>query len=260
MRADLYLCENGFVESRTKASRLISESKVMIDGRLIKKASENVTYGEHSVEILEADKYVGRGGLKLEGALESFKLDVSGKRCIDVGASTGGFTDCLLQNGAASVCAVDSGRGQLHDKLLSDLRVTSVEGFNARELTSDEFGCFDIAVIDVSFISQTLLHAPISSVLTDGAYFISLIKPQFEAGKSALGKNGIVKNPRDRESAILRVVESAAICGLGLEGLIRSPIEGGDGNREYLALFTKGSKGSFTEETLKRLTKILCAN
>ena len=260
MRADLYLCDYGFVESRTKASRLISEGKVLLDGKLLKKASEDVSDGEHTVEILEADKYVGRGGLKLEGALESFKVDVTGKRCIDVGASTGGFTDCLLQSGALSVCAVDSGRGQLHDKLLCDERVISVEGFNARGLTPEKFGLFDIAVTDVSFISQTLLHGPIASVLNDGAAFISLIKPQFEAGKSALGKNGIVKNPRDRESAIMRVVESAALYSLVLEDLVRSPIVGGDGNREYLALFIKGGKGRFTDESLKRLTKILCAD
>ena len=174
--------------------------------------------------------------------------------------STGGFTDCLLQNGAKSVCAVDTGRGQLHDKLLCDDRVISIEGFNARGLNPEEFGFFDIAVTDVSFISQTLLHAPIASVLSDGALFISLIKPQFEAGKSALGKNGIVKKTRDREAAVLRVVESASLCGLTLNGLIRSPIEGGDGNREYLALFIKGAEARFTEESLKRLTKILCAD
>lgn len=260
MRADLYLCDYGFVESRTKANRLISEGKVMLDGRLIKKASEDIDDGEHAVEILEADKYVGRGGLKLEGALEAFKVDVLDKSCIDVGASTGGFTDCLLQNGAKSVCAVDTGRGQLHDKLLCDDRVISIEGFNARGLNPEEFGFFDIAVTDVSFISQTLLHAPIASVLSYGALFISLIKPQFEAGKSALGKNGIVKKPRDREAAVLRVVESASLCGLTLNGLIRSPIEGGDGNREYLALFIKGAEARFTEESLKRLTKILCAD
>ena len=258
MRADLYLCEYGFVESRTKAGRLISEGKVMLDGNRIKKPSENIDDGEHSVEILEEDRYVGRGGLKLEGALDSFKVDVRGKRCIDVGASTGGFTDCLLQNGADFVCAVDSGRGQLHEKLLCDERVTSIEGFNARGLTPDEFGFFDIAVTDVSFISQTLLHAPIASVLKEGASFISLIKPQFEAGKSALGKNGIVKKPRDRENAILRVVESAAICNLALEGLIRSPIVGGDGNREYLAIFKKGGKKMIPDDMLKRTIKEIC--
>ena len=259
MRADIYLVEYGFAESRNKASRLILDGKALIDGRPVKKPSEDVE-GEHQIEILEEERYVGRGGLKLEGAIDSFSVDVTGKRCIDVGASTGGFTDCLLQRGASFVCAIDSGRGQLHSRLLSDIRVTSIEGFNARDLTPDKFGCFDIAVTDVSFISQTLLHGPISSVLNDGGLFISLIKPQFEAGKSALGKNGIVKKPQDRIVAVNRVVESAALYELGLVGLIRSPIEGGDGNREYLALFKKGYATEFSEEFIKKLTKNLCAD
>lgn len=250
MRIDVYLVEKGFCESRNKAARLINEKKVLLDGKLVSKASLEVSDGEHIVEIVEQDRYVGRGGLKLEGALEHFGLDVSGKRCIDVGASTGGFTDCLLQKGAAHVCAVDSGRGQLHSKLLDDIRVTSVEGFNARALDAEEFGFFDLAVMDVSFISQTLLHAPVFSILRDGACFISLIKPQFESGRSALGKGGIVKKASDREIAVRRVVESAILCGFTLKGVIRSSIEGGDGNREYLALFQKGGVPTADRETI----------
>lgn len=239
MRADIYLVENNFAESRTKAGRLISEGKVTLDGRIISKPSEDISEGDHTVEISEQDRYVGRGGLKLEAALEHFGIDVKGKRCIDVGASTGGFTNCLLQRGAASVCAVDSGRGQLHKRLLDDLRVTSVEGYNARELDPDKFGSFDIAVMDVSFISQTLIHPALKNVLLDDAIFISLIKPQFEAGKQALGKHGIVKKGPDRREAVIRVINSAALCGLEPLGVINSPIEGGDGNREYLACFVK---------------------
>lgn len=239
MRADSFLTVYGYVESRTRAARLISEGKVLVDGNIVKKASEEIWGEEHEVEITELDKFVSRGGLKLEAALKSFKIDVSGKRCIDVGASTGGFTDCLLQYGAASVCCIDSGRGQLHPKVAEDARVTNREGYNARELKSEDFGMFDVAVMDVSFISQTLIHGGISRVLADGGYFISLIKPQFEAGKQALGKKGIVKDAKDRASAILRVLESAQLSGLCAEGLICSPIEGGDGNREYLALFKK---------------------
>lgn len=250
MRIDVYLVEKGFCESRSKASRLIDEKKVMLDGRVVAKASLEVSDGEHTIEIIEQDRYVGRGGLKLEGALEHFGLDVGGKRCIDVGASTGGFTDCLLQRGAAHVCAVDSGRGQLHGRLLDDIRVTSVEGFNARALNAEEFGLFDVAVMDVSFISQTLLHSAVFSVLRDGAYFISLIKPQFESGRSALGKGGIVKKASDREVAVRRVVESALLSGFTLRGVVRSPIEGGDGNREYLALFEKGGEPVADRETI----------
>lgn len=259
MRIDVYLVEKGICESRNKAARLISEGKVLLDGAKIAKASFDVPEGEHAVEITENDKYVGRGGLKLEGAIKLFGIDVTDKRCIDIGASTGGFTDCLLQHGARNVCAVDSGRGQLHQKLLSDIRVTSLEGFNAKELDPESFGRFDLAVMDVSFISQTLLHRPISSVLYDDALFISLIKPQFEAGKSALGKNGIVKKPQDRMNAVLRVIESASFCDMGLLSLERSPILGGDGNREYLALFKKGYTTEISEGKLKKLSQQLCA-
>lgn len=260
MRIDVYLVEKGYCESRNRASRLISEGKILVDGKIVTKASLDISEGEHSVVITEKEKYVSRGGLKLEGALDSFKIDVSGKKCIDVGASTGGFTDCLLQRGAKSVCAVDSGRGQLHPALLEDIRVTSVEGFNAREMTGEVFGRFDVAVTDVSFISQTLLHAPIADVLCDGGLFITLIKPQFEAGKSALGKGGIVKKPSDRACAIVKVVESASLCGFGLVDIITSPIKGGDGNREYLAVFKKGEMAALDGEQIKKRARILCAD
>lgn len=260
MRIDIYLVENGYCESRNKAARLIGEGKILLDGRAVAKASQDVGDGEHRIEITEQEKYVGRGGLKLEGALDAFRIDVSGKKCIDVGASTGGFTDCLLQRGARSVCAVDSGRGQLHPRLLEDIRVTNIEGFNARDLDGDTFGIFDLAVTDVSFISQTLLHMPISRVLSDGALFVSLIKPQFEAGKSALGKNGIVKKAKDREGAVLRVIESASLCGFALEGIVPSPIVGGDGNREYLALFVKGGEAKYADGQIKARVKQICAD
>lgn len=243
MRADTFLAQNGYAESRTRAARLISEGKIVIDGKIVQKASEDIPDGKHTVVIKELDPYVGRGGLKLEAALEHFKIDVAEKKCIDIGASTGGFTDCLLQKGAGFVFAVDSGRGQLHPSLCSDERVINIEGYNARELSRDEFGVFDVAVMDVSFISQTLIHEGLSDVLDEGAVFIGLIKPQFESGRSALGKKGIVKNEKDRESAIKRVLESAVINSLEPVGLIRSPIKGGDGNVEYLACFIKKDGG-----------------
>jgi 23S rRNA (cytidine1920-2'-O)/16S rRNA (cytidine1409-2'-O)-methyltransferase len=218
---------------------LISEGKVNIDGSVITKPSADISDGEHTVTVTDTDKYVGRGGLKLEWAIDCFSVDVKGKRCIDVGASTGGFTDCLLQNGAAHVCAVDSGSGQLHSKLLSDIRVSSYEGYNARNLDATTLGVFEIAVMDVSFISQTLIHPALSGVIKEGGIFISLIKPQFEAGRSAIGKNGIVKNSRDRENAVIRVIDSARVCGFELIGATKSPIKGGDGNTEYLACFIK---------------------
>ncbi len=258
MRIDVYLTEKSYCESRNKAARLILEGKVLLDGKIVDKPSSDVSDGEHTVEITESERFVGRGGLKIEAALERFALDVSGKRCIDVGASTGGFTDCLLQRGAAHVCAVDSGRRQLHAALREDIRVSSVEGYNARSLNAKEFGLFDVAVMDVSFISQTLIHPALAGVLRDEASFISLIKPQFEAGKGALGKNGIVKSPRDREGAILRVIESAALYGFDTVGVMRSPIEGGDGNREYLACFVKREGASCDKERLYKEIKQLC--
>ena len=239
MRADVYLTDKGFCESRTKSSRLISEGKVYVDGKRVLRASENIDDGEHTIEITEREKYVSRGGLKLEAALDHFKIDVKGKRCIDVGASTGGFTDCLLQREVRSVCAVDSGRGQLHPKVSSDNRVTSLEGCNARYLSRDEIGDFDMAVMDVSFISQTLIHKALADLLCDGAIFVSLIKPQFELERSKIGKGGIVKGAKLREDAVRRVISSARSCGFMPIGLIRSPIEGGDGNVEYLAVFKR---------------------
>ena len=258
MRADVYLTERGLCESRTKAARLISEGKVILDGKVISRPSETVSDGDHTVEITEADKYVSRGGLKLEAALDSFVIDVAGKRCIDVGASTGGFTDCLLRCGADYVCAVDSGRGQLHPSIASNERVRSFEGYNARYLSADELGKFDVAVMDVSFISQTLIHKSLSDLLLDGGIFISLIKPQFELEKSKIGKNGIVKNSSYRVDAVKRVLESARICGLAPIDLIRSPIEGGDGNVEYLAVFKRENSG-LNEKTIPDLTiKRIC--
>ena len=239
MRADVFLTEYGYVESRTRASKLIDRGCVAIDGKTLSKSSTDIPDGEHEVVISNTDRYVGRGGLKLEAALNSFDIDVLGKRCIDVGASTGGFTDCLLQSGAREVYAVDSGRVQLHKSLISDKRVVNIEGYNARELSRGDFGTFDLAVMDVSFISQTLIHPALSSLLLSGSYFISLIKPQFEAGRSAIGKNGIVKSEKDREKAIYRVIDSARSCGFRTIGLIVSPIKGGDGNVEYLVCFEK---------------------
>lgn len=254
MRADLYLVEHGYAASRTLAQKLISEGVVTVDGRPLKKPSEDVPDGAH--EVLVADTatthYVGRGGLKLEAALAAFPVDVRGATVADIGASTGGFTDCLLQNGAARIFAVDSGHGQLHPRLASDVRVRSMEGVNARylspadlartesERTGVDFdGRVGGCVMDVSFISQTLLHPTVASLLLPEGWFISLIKPQFELTGSALGKGGVVKSEKQRRAAVDRVLASAAACGLRLCGVIESPIEGGDGNHEYLAYFIK---------------------
>lgn len=262
MRADLYLTQKGYADSRTLAQKLIADGAVTVDGRVLRKASEEIPEGAHTVVVAStADtRYVGRGGLKLEGALAAFRIDPTGLTVADIGASTGGFTDCLLQKGAALVFAVDAGHGQLHPKLQGDPRVRSAEGVNARNLTPADLarvdgewraahpdgaclpafgGQVDGIVMDVSFISQTLLHPALSAILRDGGWMVSLIKPQFELTRSALSKQGIVKQERDRRAAVERVLESAAACGFEAAQVIPSPIEGGDGNREFLGYFVK---------------------
>ncbi len=261
MRADLYLTRMGYADSRTLAQKLIAEGAVLVDGRTLQKPSEDISEGEHTVTVAAtADtRYVGRGGLKLEAALTAFSIDPTGCTAADIGASTGGFTDCLLQRGAGRVFAVDAGHGQLHPRLMSDPRVRSAEGMNARNLTPAELirvenewreshseadadpftGLVDGIVMDVSFISQTLLHPALASILKGGGWMVTLIKPQFELTRSALNKQGIVKQEKDRKAAVDRVLTSAAACGFEAVSVIPSPIEGGDGNREFLAYFIK---------------------
>ena len=253
MRADVYLFSFGYAKSRSAAQALISEGGVAINGKIISKPSDNIDENsENSVEITSVQKYVGRGGYKLEYALERFAINVSGYTAIDVGASTGGFTDCLLQNGAVKVFAVDSGEGQLDSRLVGDSRVVNIEKYNARNLKREDFdGTVDIAVMDVSFISQTLIIPSLSQMLDDGALFVSLIKPQFEVGRSAVGKKGIVKNPKDRINAVKSVISFAESFGFGCFGVAESAITGGDGNIEYVAAFKKGDKSKFTID-LKR--------
>lgn len=244
MRADMFLSSFGYAKSRSSAQSMISEGSVTINGKRIEKASENVDENaENSVEITAKQKFVGRGGYKLEYALEKFGIDVKGMTAIDVGASTGGFTDCLLQRGAGRVFAVDSGAGQLDASLVSDPRVVNIEKYNARNLKITDFDSkIDIAVMDVSFISQTLIIPSLSDLLTDGAWFVSLIKPQFEVGRSAVGKKGIVKSSKDRINAVKNVVSFAENFGLGCLGVSESVITGGDGNVEYVAAFQKGAR------------------
>ena len=260
MRADVYLAAAGYTSSRKKAQDLIDEGAVTIDGVVIKKASAPINETvEHNVVIEQVFPYVSRGGVKLQAALDAFKINVNGKKAVDVGASTGGFTDCLLQRGAARVIAVDAGVGQLHEALRQDKRVVSIEHFNARELTSEVTeGLCDVAVADVSFISQTYIIPPVASVLCENGIFVSLIKPQFESGRQALGKNGVVTNAAYRFLAAKRVIYCAAENGFDCLGLIKSPIEGGDGNREYLAYFIKKTclKPQIDDKIIKRITSL----
>ncbi len=252
MRLDVYLVTAGLAPSRESAKRLIEEGLVTVGGSVVSKPAKEI---EGMPEILVTQKkYVGRGGEKMEGALALFDIDPAGLRVLDIGASTGGFTDCLLQHGAVSAVTVDAGVGQLHPKLLADPRVRNIEKYNARDLSVTDTGMADLVVMDVSFISQTYILPRIPAVLTDHGMLISLIKPQFEAGRGALNKQGLVRHVKDRIFAVSRVLDAAVAVGLTPVGLAPSPILGGDGNEEFLALFQRGTAmahGIDIEKTVK---------
>ena len=250
MRLDVYLTENGYTDSRERAKRLILGGRVRVNGAVITKPAFETQSGEITVD---QENFVGRGGEKLEGALRAFSVDPAGMRAIDIGASTGGFTHCLLSHGASHVTALDAGCGQLHPSLAEDARVRNLEKYNARELSRDDVGEFDLAVMDVSFISQTYILPRLPLILKQTGMAITLIKPQFEAGRAALNKKGLVKDPRDRLLAIRRVLESARESGLVPQGLIRSPITGGDGNIEYLALFSLNGTDRVGDELIDKI-------
>ena len=241
MRLDVYLADNALCDSRTDAKNFILNGNVTVDGKVVKKPAHDVIGSEIIKVDKSSKKYASRGGLKLEAALSSFEVSVDGRLAIDVGTSSGGFTDCLLQNGAKHVIAVDSGSGQLVDALRRDDRVTVIENYNARYMSPSDFEYYaDLAVMDVSFISATLIIPALKGCLTDNADFICLIKPQFEVGKSGLGKGGIVKSAAIRKEAVDRVINFAESVGFMLVDVIESPIVGGDGNIEYLAHFKIG--------------------
>lgn len=243
-RIDKLLVERGFTASRTKAQSLVMAGVVLVDEQRVEKPSEMfATNANIRVKGNEdpASRYVGRGGVKLEAALREFQIDVSDFVCIDIGASTGGFTDCLLQHGARSVVAVDVGHNQLDWKLRNDERVDVRENINARYLTPESFDVkFDLAVMDVSFISATKILPAIVSLLNERGRIITLIKPQFEVGKGEVGKGGIVRENEKHERVIKEVNAFAESLGLKVCGVIDSPIQGADGNKEFLALYAKG--------------------
>ncbi|MBR2343420.1 MAG: TlyA family RNA methyltransferase [Clostridia bacterium] len=240
MRIDVYLFEAGLAASRTEAKGLIASGAVTVDGKKVLKPSFDVDGGEDVTVDRSGRRYVSRGGIKLEGALSAFGVSAEGRLCLDVGASSGGFTDCLLQSGAKHVIALDAGSGQMADALRRDGRVTVIEGYNARYMSPSDFEYSpSLAVMDVSFISATYIIPTLSRVLSSGADFICLIKPQFEVGRDAVGKGGIVKDEKARLYAVERVTACAEEYGLRRDGLIKSPIRGGDGNVEFLAHFVK---------------------
>ena len=243
MRLDVAIFERGLARSRNEAKSLIEEGVVAVDGTVVKKPSYD-TSDESKIEIItENHRYVSRGALKLESAIKHFDFTISGRLAIDVGASTGGFTECLLLNGAERVIAVDSGRDQLAPSLRCDERVTSIEGYNARYMKKEDFPYVpNLAVMDVSFISATYIIEPLYDCIADEADFVCLIKPQFEVGKSNVGKGGIVKSDKIRLMAVEKVTEYAKSIGFTLVKYVQSDVQGSDGNIEYLAHFKKSKK------------------
>ncbi len=232
-RLDNALVERALVESRTKAQALILAGKVTVGGQRSDKPGHLVT----AVDVIAVEqplRYVSRGGLKLEAALEHFEIPVAGRICLDVGTSTGGFTDCLLQRGALRVHAVDTGAGQIDWKLRTDSRVILHERINARYLTFDQIGeRVEVIACDVSFISVTLLLPALAAVLAPGGDWVILIKPQFEAGRGSVGKGGIVRDPGVHLAACQKVAGALQEIGFRTE-LMPSPITGAEGNREFL--------------------------
>ena len=245
MRLDVYLTEKKLCRSRTAAQELIKSGGVCIGGKICRKPSAEVSGGEKISVVGEQPRYVGRGGLKLEGALNAFGIRLDGKICLDIGASTGGFTDCMLRHGAAAVYAVDVGRGQLSPLLRDDSRVISFEQTDVRSFSFEEGMAADFIGTDVSFISLKLILPHIMRLLKSGGEAVALIKPQFEVGqslcadRSALSKNGIVRSESVRRKIVGEITEYALQCGFSVTGTADSPITGGDGNVEYLIALRK---------------------
>lgn len=234
-RIDKLLVERGLAESREKARALLLAGQVLVGEQRIDKPGQTVDVAAEIRVKGARPKYVGRGGLKLEAALDAFAIDPTGETWIDVGASTGGFTDCLLQRGARRVVAIDVGHNQLDYRIRTDPRVEAREGVNARHLTPEDFeASFDGAVVDVSFISLKLILPAVAPLVVAGGRVVALVKPQFEVGRGEVGKGGIVRDDAKRLRVLDEITEFAVTIGLAPLGSIESPIEGAEGNREFL--------------------------
>lgn len=265
-RLDVILVKQGLAASREKARQAILAGCVFVDGRKAEKAGTALETDRVRVEIKGgAPKYVSRGGYKLEKAVEAFPLSLEGKICLDIGASAGGFTDCMLQNGAARVYAVDVGHGQLAPKLREDDRVVCMEGVNFRYMTGKEIGeAPDFASVDVSFISLTKVLLPARKLLRDAGEMVCLVKPQFEAGREKVGKKGVIRERSVHRQVLCKLVDYADSIGLRVLGLDFSPVKGPEGNIEYLLFLQKdaayradtaGWTEEEAEENLRRLMK-----
>lgn len=244
-RLDCYLAENNLIDTREKAKAYILSGYVFVDGQKADKPSILVS-SDNSVTIKQPDNaFVSRGGHKLKKALDLFLIDVQGKKAVDIGASTGGFTDCLLQYGAEKVYAVDVGYGQLDWRLRNDPRVVVMERQNARLLKKEQFvDKLDLAVADVAFISLKLILPVAAKLLKEDGEFVTLVKPQFEAGRSEVGKKGVVRDPAVHQKVLETILSFALSIGLSVKGVTFSPVQGPNGNIEYLAYFTKKQEPS----------------
>ncbi len=254
-RLDVLLVREGYASSREKAKAVIMSGNVFVNGQREDKAGTVFDPARIQIEVKGSTlKYVSRGGLKLEKALSAFALDLAGKVCMDIGASTGGFTDCMLQNKADKVYAIDVGHGQLDWKLRNDQRVVCMEKTNFRYMVPGDIPDRpDFASVDVSFISLTKILPPARAMLTDDGEMVCLIKPQFEAGRDKVGKKGVVRDPKIHEEVIGEIVCFAAENGFDVLNLDFSPIKGPEGNIEYLMHIRKGS-GAEAVKTLISLT------
>ncbi|MDD3368432.1 MAG: TlyA family RNA methyltransferase [Lachnospiraceae bacterium] len=255
-RLDILLVEQGLAETREKAKAVIMAGDVFVDGQREDKAGTSFDPAKIHIEVRgNTLRYVSRGGLKLEKAMASFPIALDGKICMDIGSSTGGFTDCMLQNGAVKVYAVDVGHNQLAWKLRSDERVVCMEGTNFRYLERKDIDDdLDFASVDVAFISLTKILIPARKLLKDYGEMVCLIKPQFEAGREKVGKKGVVREPEIHEEVICKIVDFADMIGFTIKDLEYSPIKGPEGNIEYLVFLEKNPEKNEAVEGMEEAT------
>lgn len=255
-RLDIILVEKKLSPSREKAKEIIKSGQVSVNGKICSKPSEQFEDDSEIIILGETLKYVGRGGLKLEKAIELFSLDLAEKTCADIGASTGGFTDCMLQRGAKKVYAVDVGHDQLVQKLRDDSRVINLEGINVRYISKETIPeKLDFISVDVSFISLRLVLLVLFDFLSDNGKMVALIKPQFEVGRENVGKNGIVKSQKLHITMLNGLVDFISDSHAVIKNVVASPIKGSDGNVEYLALIEKTDYNKSISIDIKKLVK-----
>lgn len=249
-RLDVAVFERGLTDSRAKAGALIMAGQVFVNGQKALKSGQNVKEDDQIEVRGEKMPFVSRGGYKLDKAVKAFDLSLQDKICMDIGASTGGFTDCMLQNGAAKVFSVDVGYGQLAWKLRTDERVVNMERTNFRYLTIDDIGTkLDFASVDVSFISLKIILPVLFELLNDGGEAVCLIKPQFEAGRDKVGKKGVVRDKAVHEEVVQMICDFAVENGYSVQGLTFSPVKGPEGNIEYLVFLQKSDAPVNTAES-----------